>query len=303
MNREELFDKHLRGELSAAEEAELKRLLASDAEAGRAFVEHVGETALFVRVGSQLQSAHVPENVVPLRGAASASDKSDVSARTWTPARRWRVAALAACLAALAGAVVFFQGGTPPPRPRPQVYVTGAGAQVTREGAPLADTEVELRAGDVITASATETATIVYQQEGTRLELQPGAVLVFGDASKGKLFELRHGIVHARVAPQPAGQPLRIKTAHARATVVGTEFLLRTNDEATRLDVLEGKVQLNCRASGKKTLVKAGFGATVNAQSAAFDLTRLCTSNCILRECRGTNAASKLQKLKSNDEN
>ena len=76
MNREELFEKHLRGELSAAGVLELKRLLAGDAEAGRAFVEHASETALLVRVGSQLQSADSTGNVVPLFSFANSHPKA-----------------------------------------------------------------------------------------------------------------------------------------------------------------------------------------------------------------------------------
>jgi hypothetical protein len=119
---------------------------------------------------------------------------------------------------------------------------------------------------------------------------------------KGKRFELRAGIVQARVAPQPPGESLRIKTPHARATVLGTEFLLRADEETTRLDVLEGKVQLACRTTGKKVTVKAGFAASMKTDKSAFNVTPLCSSNCILRECRGTNAESKFQKLKAKDE-
>ena len=66
MNHEELFEKHLRGDLTPEEAAKLKQVLANEPGAGRAFVEYANETALLVRVGSQLQSAWPAENVVPL---------------------------------------------------------------------------------------------------------------------------------------------------------------------------------------------------------------------------------------------
>jgi ferric-dicitrate binding protein FerR (iron transport regulator) len=124
--------------------------------------------------------------------------------------------------------------------------------------------------------------------------------VVVGDTSEGKRFELRQGVIRARVAPQPAERPLSVKTALARATVLGTEFVMRADERATRLDVLEGKVELACRASGKKVVVKAGFAATMNSKSSP-NVTPLCSSNCILRECRDPNAPWKSRRSKSNE--
>ena len=83
---------------------------------------------------------------------------------------------------------------------------------------------------------------------------------------------------------------MSVKTAHARATVLGTEFVLRADERATKLDVLEGKVEFACRASGKKVKVKAGFSATMVPKS-AVTVAPLCSSNCILRECLSVRAA------------
>lgn len=88
-----------------------------------------------------------------------------------------------------------------------------------------------------------------------------------------------------------ARKPMRVKTALARATVLGTEFVMRADEDATKLDVLEGKVEFTCRASGKKVKVKSGFSATLSA-GVPPSVVPLCSSNCILRECRGTNAVS-----------
>jgi ferric-dicitrate binding protein FerR (iron transport regulator) len=301
VNREELFDKHLRGELSADETAELKHLLANDADAGRAFVEHVNETALIVRVGSQLQSAQQAENIVPLE--LSGAEPEKLGTRGIRPSAFWRMAALAACLAALLS-IPFLLDRSEPPVRKADVSVTGTGMQVSRGEEMLGGvSEIELLAGDIITTASNQTATIVYANESTRLEIQPGGVIKFDGLQNGKRFELRTGIIEARVAPQPVGQPLRIKTAQAEATVLGTEFFLRADDRGTRLDVLEGKVEMACRVSGKKSVVKSGFAATLNPSKPSFNVSALCSSNCILRECRGSNAASKLQKLKKNDEN
>jgi hypothetical protein len=300
VNREELFDKHLRGELSADETAELKHLLANDSEAGRAFVEHVNETTLLVRVGSQLQSAQHAGNIVPLELPDGGPEKTGT--RGTGSSKFWRVAALAACLAALLSIPFLLNRDKAVPRVI-EMSVSGTGVQVSRGEEMLGGvSKIELLAGDVITTPASQTALISYAQEATRIEIQPGTTLQFVGAREGKRFELRSGIVEARVAPQPVGQPLRIKTAQAEATVLGTEFLLRADARGTRLDVLEGKVEMACRVSGKKSVVKSGFAATLNPNKPSFNVSALCSSNCILRECRGSNATSKLQKLKKNDE-
>ncbi len=304
MNREELFDRHLRGELSAEEVAEFKRRLASEPETGRAFVTHVNETTLLVRVGSQLQSASSSRGkVVPLFPADGRDPRvpefsvGRVSgARGSRPSRMARWAALAACVMALAAVAISLSrkpAATVPARPMAEVYVTGERVQVTRAEALLKGDAIGLQAGDIISTPRNHSATIAYEHESTRIEIQPGSMLVFGDATNGKRFELRQGIIRARVAAQPAGQTMRVKTALARATVLGTEFVMRADEGATKLDVLEGKVEFACRASGNRVKVKAGFSATLRAD-APPSVVPLCSSNCILRECRGTNAVSNL---------
>lgn len=286
MNRDELFDKHLRGELTAAEAAELKRLLAQDPDAGRAFVEHVNEAALVVRVGSQIQSV---ENVVPLhvaeargpQGVFSSARESGTREARFSRTVKW--AALAACFAALTVAAVLLGRKSPPARIL-DVYVTGTGVEVARGGALVKGDTIELRAGDVITTATNGRAMISYGHESTRIEIQPDSIVVFGDATRGKRFDLNRGIIRARVAVQPTGQQMWIKTAEARAIVLGTAFVMRADGSGTKLDVLEGKVRLACRASGKKVTVRAGFSANV-ASEAPVNVAPLCVSNCILREC------------------
>ncbi len=306
MNREELFEKHLRGESTPVDAIELKRLLANDPDAGRAFVEYTNETTLLVRVGAQVQSTRRADNVVPLpslEGRASRvpdlPGEKDSGTRGARPSNVLKWAALAACLIALAIVFGFLNRGSGPARVA-EVYVTGEGVQVTRNGALLKGREIELLAGDVIATRTSNTAAIIYQREPTRIELQPGSVVVFGDAAQGKRFELRRGIIEARVAPQPAGLPMSIQTPHAFATVLGTEFVMRADEHTTKLDVLEGKVQLACRVTGKKVKVKAGFGATLNPK-APFGLAPLCKTNCILRECRDDSAVSKSRRSKPNE--
>jgi ferric-dicitrate binding protein FerR (iron transport regulator) len=210
-------------------------------------------------------------------------------------------AALAACVMGLVAVAVSLSREplvTVPPHPNPEVYVTGERVQVKRAEALLKGDAIGLQAGDIISTATNHRATIAYAHESTRIEIQPGSVVVFGDATNGKRFELRRGIIRARVAAQPADHPLRVKTALARATVLGTEFVMRVDEGTTKLDVLEGKIEFACRTSGKKVKVKAGFSAALRSDAPPF-IVPLCSSNCILRECRGTNAMFNLETFKT----
>ncbi len=288
MNREELFDKHLRGELDERERAELKRLLSDDADAGRAFVEHVNETNLIIRVGSQIQSAAPAQNVVPLDVPAALKSKF--------PVRWWKAAALAACLVGLGVAAILLKQ-TPVEQAGASMYVSGNGVQLLRHGALMSAGSFEVEPGDQISTPTNETAVIAYEHESTRIQLFPGSVVLCGDAGEGKRFELQRGAAQARVAPQPSGQPMLITTTHAQATVVGTEFLVRADERTTKLDVFHGTVELACRSNAKKVTVRAGYwaSATSSGTSEAKPL-------CKCPKCRGTNEPSNCPNLKKKNE-
>ena len=288
VNREDLFDRHLRGELNESETAELKRLLAGDGAAARAFIEHVNETNLIIRVGSQLQSAEAARNVVRL----NAAPKSPARAR-----RVWlRVTAAAACVIGLA--VVAVTLSRPPVRPSgADGFLSGGSVQVVRAGVLLDDDVIFLQPGDLITASTNETAVIAYENEPTQIEVFPGALVRCGNSASGKEFELRRGGLRAHVSPQPAGKPMRITTAHAQATVVGTEFVVRADERTTKLDVFQGKVELAGRAVAKKVLVNGGYWTSATS-SGVGDARPLCKCS----KCRGTNEPSNCPNLKKKNE-
>lgn len=304
MNRDELFDKHLRGELTVEDRSQLKRLLSENADAGRAFVAHAAETTLLVRVGSQLQASRTAENILLLPSseekesqalAIPAGDEPETRVRRLARSLKW--AAVAACVLAFAlvsAALVQWSHRSS----GAAVRLKGIGVQVMRSGALLHADEIQLKEGDIIVTPTNEMAVIIYQREATRMDIAANSVLQFGDDRGGKRFELRHGALRARVAPQPADKPLLVTTPQAQATVLGTEFLLKSDERATRLDVLEGKVLLACRANAKKVLVNAGYSASSTA-SGPSDAKPMCKCP----KCRGTNEASNCPNLKKKNEN
>jgi ferric-dicitrate binding protein FerR (iron transport regulator) len=284
MNREELFDKHLRGELTERDAVELKDLLSRDKEAGRALVDYVNETSLMVRVGSQIQSALLPGNVSKL------VDKPDMARRRRSLA--WERMALAACLAALAVVAARFAFKEPQ---RVSEGKAGAVELVVQGGVDLQrgnerfrlTADFELEPGDTITTTTNGKATLHYANEVTQIELQPDSNIRPRRIGRGKEIELRRGSLQARVAPQPKDKPMLVTTPHARATVLGTEFIMEADAALTKLDVLEGKVSWPAARMRRRFVVNAGYSATSDSRGPSK------LSPCGFRQCLNTNKLSK----------
>jgi hypothetical protein len=72
------------------------------------------------------------------------------------------------------------------------------------------------------------------------------------------------GSMRARVAPQVPARPLLIRTPHANLTLSGTEFDLAVNAQTTRLDVIEGAVDVVRPEDGQRLMVYGGYSAMVS---------------------------------------
>ena len=259
MNREELFDKFLQRSLTQAEAEELKALLKNDPTAGRALVEHVNEASLLVRVASQMPGA-VPVTGEILKLPSSPLASVGVTKRRWL---RWKSVAMAASLALLAAAAWFFQ----PLRPELQAAIGMTSGEVTilrGSGSLSAESGLRLQQGDYVQTGPHSRATVVFDGEATRAELQSDALAKFTVSWRGKRIELSQGAVEATVAPQPGSRSMTLSTLHAEAKVLGTRLLLASEVSSTRLEVNEGKVQFTRRNDGQSLLVKEGFTATAS---------------------------------------
>jgi ferric-dicitrate binding protein FerR (iron transport regulator) len=257
MNREDLFNKFLQRALTRAEAEELKALLRNDPAAGRALVEHVNEASLLVRVASQRPAlGPVTGDIVEL--PAARTDAAPIGRPS-----RWRSAAIAASLAALAVAAWFLL----PLRPQLQATVGMTLGEVTilrGSGSLPAETGLRLQQGDVVQTGPNSRATVVFDGEATRAELQSDALAKFTLSRLGKRIELSQGSIEATVAPQPSSRPMLLSTLHAEAKVLGTRLLLASEVSSTRLEVNEGAVQFTRRNDGQSLLVRNGFTATAS---------------------------------------
>lgn len=126
--------------------------------------------------------------------------------------------------------------------------------------------------GQTVTAgSGIETAAgsaRVAFPDGTRIRLDPGTSVPDLHEKKGKQVTLQRGTLHAEVTRQAPEHPLRIRTPHAEAVVLGTTLRLAVEDHATHVAVSEGRVRLSRPSqrgsvevsSGQQAVAAAGGG-------------------------------------------
>jgi ferric-dicitrate binding protein FerR (iron transport regulator) len=102
--------------------------------------------------------------------------------------------------------------------------------------------------------------------DGTRVELGPDTLVrEISDGPPGKRIQVSQGSLAADVARQPSGQPAVFQTPLAEAVVLGTRLRLSITAEATKLEVLEGRVRLLRPADKASVEVKAGLQAVARA--------------------------------------
>lgn len=137
--------------------------------------------------------------------------------------RRWAIGVAAAALLALAAGLFLARG-------RDTLAMKG---------------DLALGAGDLVDGPAT----ITFPGEATTLVLGNDSALTIEASDPGKRLYLRQGRLTASVDRQ--AEPLVIRTPDARATVLGTRFVLTAERGATRLEVTHGRVRL---AHGAETV-------------------------------------------------
>jgi ferric-dicitrate binding protein FerR (iron transport regulator) len=97
----------------------------------------------------------------------------------------------------------------------------------------------------------------VLFDDGTRVVLESDSLADSFQAEGGKRLMLKRGLLRARIAKQPAGEPMVFLTATAEARVLGTRLSLSVTPTSTRLEVREGKVRITRREDNVSVEVSA----------------------------------------------
>lgn len=111
--------------------------------------------------------------------------------------------------------------------------------------------------GDRLSTLPDQSLTLRYR-DGTILQLAgDSSVDLQGESSRqGKRVNVAWGTLIADVAQQPAGRPMLIETPISNITVRGTRLWLSADDARTRLDVIEGLVEMARKSDGKSVDVR-----------------------------------------------
>ena len=264
MNDErQLIDGYLDGELTRDDESRLAEWLAADGEHVRQFVREIQlhrqirETMLARQF--QADTLATVSRVArepwpwPVRALAQ------LFAWPWAPALRRAWLPLTACVTLVAGVAVWWVG---PTMGEPVLAeVSAGGVTIERAGQTIAAMAgMRLQFADVL-RTGTNSLTITYAPEKTRVQLKPGATLKLLPWLRGKRFELGKGKIEAVVARQRPFRSMLVHTPQAEARVLGTEFTLAATTNATRLEVTAGNVKLTRLSDRAAVKVAAGHYA------------------------------------------
>jgi len=276
---DELTQLAIEGSLSADEEAELERLLASGTVVKRRFQELI-DTEIALRglderldlsdaVMARLSGRAMPPlSVLPAPPVSEPVSKDSFEGKV----ERWTLRLIVPIAAAAAVTLAFALFHDRTDFEAPALAVTGT-VRVADESGKEAAPDRPLRPGDLIRVPTGAAGTLSYRDE-TRIDLTAGAeVRVDSDPARGgeksKSLELVAGTLAAEVAVQPAGQPLVVRTPHAVAVVRGTRFILEAQDDRTRLEVSEGRVDFFAAGATSPAVVTAGRFAEVDPSAGA----------------------------------
>ncbi len=139
------------------------------------------------------------------------------------------------------------------------------GVEVMRGGVILsAEPEMVLREGDeVICRDIFAGAEVRYPDDRTSIVLAGLTRVVFSMPGNAKRIDLKGGHIVCVADKQPEGRPMMLYTAQARATVVGTAFILKASPARSRLEVSEGLVRFADLKTGVDVATGAGQVAEV----------------------------------------
>lgn len=94
--------------------------------------------------------------------------------------------------------------------------------------------------------------------DGTRLLINTGSSLNIAFSEQVRRIELIKGEVLITTAKDSAHRPFIVQTRHGTARALGTRFSVRVGEQASRVAVTEGAVELLAVHAGQGVIVKAG---------------------------------------------
>lgn len=135
---------------------------------------------------------------------------------------------------------------------RPLVFPSGSSIAVV-EG----DDGKRVNAGEVI-RSNDAAGTVVRLEDGSRIEMKSKSELALERGDDGLRIEFHRGGITVKAAKQRAGH-LAVQTKDLLISVIGTVFSVEAEERGSRVEVIEGKVQVQQGGTLKKLSVGEKF--------------------------------------------
>lgn len=99
--------------------------------------------------------------------------------------------------------------------------------------------------------------------DGSQLSLNAGSAVDLDFDASRRLLHLRHGELVVQVAPD-AARPFIVRSAQGDIRALGTRFLVRQDEQATRVVVLEHAVRLSLRSGASSADLQQGDAALLH---------------------------------------
>ncbi len=262
---------YIEEELDPVSRSHLDGLIAQDNELATTMGEQMRTHLLLHALLSEGQPSSVVQRARLIPGSFNPTRKKQVIASAQalrpvvkkTKSRIWwtSMTTAAAVAASVITAIIITNFGQSPisdsMATKPATIESQDDVRVVRgTGQPTSSAHGPLLPGDTIITGANQKATLVYNDESTRLSLN-SQTRVQALSGQGKRFRLEQGSLAVQAAPQPTQSPLIVQTPQVNVTVIGTSFSLTSDPFLTWLTVDHGSVQLQ-HNNNSSLLVRAG---------------------------------------------
>ena len=268
--RDELFERHLQGELSDVEKEHVAELLDSDAAARQQFVELAQwDTEL----GETIREHVEPKDILP--SGQGTRERGGTNIFLLSP---FATFATLTVLLILFSSFLYLQIRTNfAPEEKivlsqtassPIATITGLKGSLLwtgNQGELVLDMHVgrELTGG-TIEGLAPDSWFELQFQDGSIVTISGTSMLTFADVGQKKL-RLKQGAFTADVVPQPVGKPMMIQTPSTVIEVVGTRFEVEALQAFTTVNVREGNVRLKHLVDGNAVDIPADYRVIAEA--------------------------------------
>lgn len=266
-NLERLLNCLADGTLSEGDEMQLTEILRSHASARRLYRQ-------FMMLHADMHWDYAAATVFPSDTSASLQGSGDAPPTRRRRISRWRrLGAVAALLmlAVVARFLLFPHAGVELDADRlPIGCVTRLAGEVrlTYQGRQQDIREdVEFRAGATIYVRGLSGLALLRLDDGTELSLTGETRIECMRPDGQTSITVHQGQLSANVTPQPANRPLVIHTPNSQIEVLGTRFLVSTDDNASELGVRQGSVRFQRLSDGRSIDVAAGQYAIASQRS------------------------------------